>query len=1035
VVNGGNISGANSSALVISNATIADSFDYLVVASNPHGAVTSQVATVMILSTNQSLMVGTALGDVVSNFSTDTTPGAEGIAQAIDRVAQKWLSFGVNANVNPWTGPVGFTVTPVSGATIVKSLRFYTANDDDNRDPQDYGLEGSNDGSTWTPIAGGRLTGTLSLPTGRNGTGSTAVNPLSQNVVEVDFANNTGYTSYRFLITNVYNTPTTPLMQIGEVEFLGTLVPNPPVWVRQPESSVKVYVGASPNFNAVATGLPSPRYQWFRNGSTAIAGATNTSYTLANAQLSDSGATFTCRATNIFGQIVSSSATLTVLAAPTQSYPAAVLANNPIGFWRLDETPDNFAGNNGVIANDYRGGHNGYYSNTTVAVAGYNPTADPDTAAQFGVFNPNNSLVANINDVDFSRATNSPGATFSVEAWVYGANQTVDAAIVAKGVNGALAAGTGTGTEQFVIDVVGNPRAFRFMVRDAAGNGRLAQSTKVPYDSAFGPTWNHIVGVCDQANGKVYIYVNGLLAGSGDIASNSGILAQPLPMTIGARKSSGTAEYDHQWNGVIDDVAIYNTALTASQVLTHYFAGQQPPQISMQPTNTTWAQNSPVTFYAGAYGPGTIGYQWYLSDGTAPLTLLSGQTSSNLTFTTTAGQNGNFYQLVVTNNYGAVTSAVAQLTVIGGAPQVLADIPATQFFYAGRQIVLSVTVGGTAPFTFQWQRNGSNLSNGGRISGATSNVLVINYAGIADAGNYQLLINNGQGAAQSALSAVTVQPVPQLNAGGAGWTGQGTPAAATMNSGNVDLTSGAGNTARSVFYNAPLYIADFNASFVYHDVGGGGADGATFCIQNDTRGAAAIGGGGGALAYQGITPSVALAINIYEPNVRGIAVTQNGVIPAGGAWTVPSPVVVGSVNPMFVNLRYSAGTLRVTLVESNTANVYNNTYAVNIPAIVGGNTAYVGFTGADGGVASTQIISNFTFVPITGLAAQPVGNNVQLSWPASIGGYGLQSNPNVGNSGTWTDINPTVNQVSGQNQVTVSPASPELFYRLRLPLP
>ena len=56
-----------------------------------------------------------------------------------------------------------------------------------------------------------------------------------------------------------------------------------------------------------------------------------------------------------------------------------------------------------------------------------------------------------------------------MEAWVYGGNQTVDAAIVSKGWNGALNAGTGTGTEQFVLDVIGTPvKNFRFLVRDAA---------------------------------------------------------------------------------------------------------------------------------------------------------------------------------------------------------------------------------------------------------------------------------------------------------------------------------------------------------------------------------------------------------------------------------------------------------------------------------------------------------------------------------------------------------------------------------------
>src|SRR5205823_1862822 len=133
--------------------------------------------------------------------------------------------------------------------------------------------------------------------------------------------------------------------------------------------------------------------------------------------------------------ITSSSGTLTVLAAPAHSYPLAVLADHPRAFWRLDE-PDNLSGNNGVVAHDYAGGHNGYYSNTLNAVLGYSSAFDPDTA--MGIGTTPDQLVAGINHVDFGRAANTPGATFSVEAWVLGNNQAVDAAIVAKGYNGIL---------------------------------------------------------------------------------------------------------------------------------------------------------------------------------------------------------------------------------------------------------------------------------------------------------------------------------------------------------------------------------------------------------------------------------------------------------------------------------------------------------------------------------------------------------------------------------------------------------------------
>jgi len=521
-------------------------------------------------------------------------------------------------------------------------------------------------------------------------------------------------------------------------------------------------------------------------------------------------------------------AALTVIAAPTQIYPVAVLADNPSGYWRLNEGPDNASGNNGTLTHDYRGGHNGYYTNAVIALPGYNPIADPDTAAQFGGSFTMDSYVADIKDVDFARAPSAvSGGVFSVEAWVNGANQ-VAAGIVSKGYNGVLNAGTGTGTEQFVLDVTGNPSTFRFLVRDAAGNGQVAQSSIVPYNPiTFQPMWHHLVGVCNQPAGRVFLYVDGLLAGSGAIATNVGILAQPLPMTIGARKSGGATAYDNQWSGLIDDVAIYNSALSSSQALAHYYAGQQPPIITLQPTNQTTPENVTVTFYSAAYGAGTLSFQWYLSDGINPTTSVAGQTSPNLSFTTAVAQSGNRYQLIVTNNYGSTTGAVAQLTVIGGPPQFSTDLPASSSFGLGHIVQLRVAVLGTAPFTYQWKKDGNIISDNYRISGSQTAVLTIICGAVADNGNYQVFVT-GTATTPSTVDAVTVSASggssAAFNAAGTGWTMQGsTPP--IMGNNRLELTSNLGNTARSAFLTAQQGVASFNAAFVYQDVtGAGGAD-------------------------------------------------------------------------------------------------------------------------------------------------------------------------------------------------------------------
>src|SRR6185369_14066242 len=113
-------------------------------------------------------------------------------------------------------------------------------------------------------------------------------------------------------------------------------------------------------------------------------------------------------------------AALSVLAAPVD-YGAAILADNPIAYWRLGET-------NGTVAHDYWGGHDGEYTGVTLGLPGYS-VSDPDLAAGFGDIN---TYVGGISgtEIDFS-STNS---SFTLEAWVNGPpSQMNGAGIIAKG--------------------------------------------------------------------------------------------------------------------------------------------------------------------------------------------------------------------------------------------------------------------------------------------------------------------------------------------------------------------------------------------------------------------------------------------------------------------------------------------------------------------------------------------------------------------------------------------------------------------------
>jgi hypothetical protein len=85
-----------------------------------------------------------------------------------------------------------------------------------------------------------------------------------------------------------------------------------PVFALQPVSQT-VFAGVPVSFTASASGNPAPAYQWRRDG-TAIAGATNATFSLASAALGDTG-TYTVTATNSVGTATSAPAVLTVAAS------------------------------------------------------------------------------------------------------------------------------------------------------------------------------------------------------------------------------------------------------------------------------------------------------------------------------------------------------------------------------------------------------------------------------------------------------------------------------------------------------------------------------------------------------------------------------------------------------------------------------------------------------------------------------------------------------------------------------------------------
>ena len=223
----GNLSGSTTTNLSINNVNSGDDGGYFCIITNDTGSVTSSVATLSVLSSLPDVLY---LGDTITIYQGHE---AEVVENSVDHQGYKYLNFGTSPTSPPFIGPVGFTDTPQIGSTLVTAMRVYTANDSPERDPADFTLEGSNDGTNFTVIA----SGPLSLPDGRNPADGSIIDPLTMYNQEVDFANQATYTIYRWTCTHVKDDLTANSMQVAEVELLGVTATPTAVLTITPNSN------------------------------------------------------------------------------------------------------------------------------------------------------------------------------------------------------------------------------------------------------------------------------------------------------------------------------------------------------------------------------------------------------------------------------------------------------------------------------------------------------------------------------------------------------------------------------------------------------------------------------------------------------------------------------------------------------------------------------------------------------------------------------------------------------------------------------
>jgi RHS repeat-associated protein len=231
----------------------------------------------------------------------------------------------------------------------------------------------------------------------------------------------------------------------------------------------------------------------------------------------------------------------TAMVARTDSYEKTVLADGPVGFWRLDEP-------SGTNAADVSGRSNtGTYTNSPTLAQTGAIESDPNDSTDFDGTNDYVSVAASSSLNDLTQ--------FSAEGWIY-----LDS--FGENVLGRFLQKTNANAI-YVVGSTTNALAFESLRWSTDGKWRT------PNNSLTTGQWYHIAIAYDygSTSNDPRIYINGVLqtlnetqAPSGSVSSETGTLY------IGNNDSGSSRTFD----GRIDDVAVYDYLLSPAAVQQHY---------------------------------------------------------------------------------------------------------------------------------------------------------------------------------------------------------------------------------------------------------------------------------------------------------------------------------------------------------------------------------------------------------------------------------------------------------------------------------
>jgi hypothetical protein len=369
-------------------------------------------------------------------------------------------------------------------------------------------------------------------------------------------------TTYSVVITNSVGSITSSVV---------VLLVSTGLQIDAPLTSIIRNVGSSAAFKIVAEGALPITYQWHKGDTTPISGATNQTLWLKNVQPGDDGSTYYASVINPYTSINSAPATLNVQARPVTvplyGYAKVVVADGPVAYWQLDEP------NGSTVAVDSVGSFDGSYAPGAGSFTFDVPTGIPhSTNGAVGI--ANGATVS----IPYAIEINPPDA-FTVEGWFQPSSLAAngnDYRTPLSSISNPYGAGP---TGWLVYQTGGNNWSWW------PYNGFWTGVQLTDYDPIVAGQWYYLVLVYDGTT--FTFYVNGVAKASGpdtgfvqngnvpdggaasynwNYNTTPGLPPGSFPTVLGWRSDSGFNPFE----GNVDDVAVYNKALSLQQIQNHY---------------------------------------------------------------------------------------------------------------------------------------------------------------------------------------------------------------------------------------------------------------------------------------------------------------------------------------------------------------------------------------------------------------------------------------------------------------------------------